>query len=669
MAVLGLFLVGAAVLAATLAPLLAPEDPRVPRLVTAAEVYAPPGAGHLLGTDDAGKDVLSTFLFAARVSLLVGFLASLISILVGGAVGLFAGYCGGRVEGVLMRFTDVMLVIPDLPLAVVVVALTRPSLVNVILVIGLLGWTGTARLVRSQTLSIRERRFVARARALGAGHGHVVRRHVLPLVLPLIVANTVLVLALAIVNESTLSFLGLSDPTALSWGQSLNFAFGRGAMSAGAWWALIVPGCGIVWVVAGCTLLGRGLEEVFNPRLATHHLAIVERDRELDPVTPPDARPDPPLLGACRRTCFGQRGCIPVAAGKAPERCRIEGRCGERGERSRRTPGAAAARMGFSDRLLEVRGLSVDFLAPDRPPVHAVSEVSFALPAGRVLGIVGESGCGKTTLGLSLIGLLPAAGRVTAGQVLLDGRDLLRLPEHELAVIRWREIAVVFQGAMNAFNPVLSIGRQIGEAVARRFPEADRAELDRRAGELLETVGIAAGRGRQYPHQFSGGMRQRAMIAMALAALPRLLIADEPTTALDVVVQAQILALLGELRSRLGLAVALITHDLGVVAEICDEVLVIYGGLVVEHGAVEAIFRDPRHPYTRALLQASPDLTRPGRRLTSIPGTPPPLDLLPPGCRFAGRCPDELPRCRSEAPVLHLLAPSRGVRCHLQEPG
>jgi oligopeptide/dipeptide ABC transporter ATP-binding protein len=438
--------------------------------------------------------------------------------------------------------------------------------------------------------------------------------HVLPLVLPLIVANTVLVLALAIVNESTLSFLGLSDPTALSWGQSLNFAFGRGAMSAGAWWALVVPGCGIVWVVAGCTLLGRGLEEVLNPRLGTHHLTAPKGAPVPEPAeVPSSVRPDPPLL--------------------------------------------------------EVRKLSVAFLVSGRPPVHAVSAVGFSLAAGRALGVVGESGCGKTTLGLSLIGLLPAAGRTIDGQVLLEGRNLLQLSEREWATVRWREIAVVFQGAMNAFNPVLSIGRQLGEAVARCLPEADRAELDRCAGELLETVGIAASRRRQYPHQFSGGMRQRAMIAMALAASPRLLIADEPTTALDVVVQAQILTLLAELRSRLGLAVVLIAHDLGVVAEVCDEILVIYAGEVVEHGAVGTVFRDPRHPYTRELLRASPDLRRPKRRLSSIPGTPPPLDLLPPGCRFAGRCPDEIPRCRKEAPALRLLAPERGARCHLQEPG
>ena len=272
MALTGLTMLGSAVLLALAAPIVAPHDPHAAVQVTIEDIYAPPSARHLLGTDDAGKDVLSSFLFGSRVSLMVGFFASLISVIIGGAIGMAAGFYGGRVENLLMRFTDIMLVIPDLPLAVVLVALTRPSLFNIILIIGLLGWTGTARLVRSQTLAVKQRKFVLRARAVGAGDWHLVRRHILPLVLPLILVNTVLVLSLAILNESTLSFLGLSDPTALSWGQMLNFAFGRGAMSAGAWWVLLTPGLGIVWVVLGCTLLGQGLEQVLNPRLETHHL-------------------------------------------------------------------------------------------------------------------------------------------------------------------------------------------------------------------------------------------------------------------------------------------------------------------------------------------------------------------------------------------------------------
>lgn len=274
MGMVGAIMLVLALLTALLAPVLAPYDPYEPVRVTIDDIYARPGGQHLLGTDDAGKDVLSNFIYGARVSLIVGFFASFISIVIGGTIGIVAGFYGGRLENVLMRFTDIMLVIPDFPLIVLLVALTKPSLFNIIIVIGLLGWTGSARLVRSQTLSVKQRKFVLRARAIGAGHGHIIRRHIFPLVLPLIVVNTVLVISLAILNESALSFLGLSDPTQISWGQMLNFAFTRGAMSAGAWWALVTPGLGIVWLVLGCTLLGQGLEQVLNPRLETHHLSV-----------------------------------------------------------------------------------------------------------------------------------------------------------------------------------------------------------------------------------------------------------------------------------------------------------------------------------------------------------------------------------------------------------
>jgi len=274
MGAVGLFMVAAAVAMAVFAPWIAPYDPKAPVQITIDDIYAPPSPEHRLGTDDAGKDVLSNFIYGSRVSLTVGFFASFISIAIGGVIGIVAGFYGGRTENILMRLTDIMLVIPDLPLAVVLVALTKPSLLNIIFVIGILGWTGTARLVRSQALSVKERKFVLRTRAIGAGNMYIVRRHILPLVLPLMVANTVLVISLAILNESTLSFLGLSDPTTLSWGQMLNFAFNRGGMSAGAWWALVTPGFGIVWVVLGCTLLGHGLEQILNPRLEMHHLSV-----------------------------------------------------------------------------------------------------------------------------------------------------------------------------------------------------------------------------------------------------------------------------------------------------------------------------------------------------------------------------------------------------------
>ena len=277
MGVAGLAMVLFTILVALSAPWLAPYNPKASVRVTIDDVYAAPGPAHWLGTDDAGKDVLSNLIYGTRVSLTVGFFAAFISLVIGGTIGLVAGFVGGRVENLLMRFTDVILVIPDLPLIMVLVALTKPSLVNIIIVIGILGWTGTARLVRSQTLSVKERKFVLRARSIGAGNGYLIRRHIFPSVFPLMMVNTVLVISLAILNESSLAFIGLGDPTTLSWGQMLNFAFTRGGMSAGAWWALISPGFAIVWVVLGLTLLGQGLEQVFNPRLEWHHLSVAKR--------------------------------------------------------------------------------------------------------------------------------------------------------------------------------------------------------------------------------------------------------------------------------------------------------------------------------------------------------------------------------------------------------
>lgn len=274
MGIIGLFMLFVALIAAVFAEQIAPYNPKDPVDVTIEDIYARPDAQHILGKDDAGKDVFSAFIYGSRVSMIVGFFGAFISVVVGGLVGIVAGFYGGRVENILMRFTDTMLVIPALPLQIVIIAMTSPNLTNIILVIGLLGWQGTARLVRSQTLAVKERKFVMRARAIGSGNLHIIRRHIFPLVFPLMAANTVLVLSLAILQESTLAFLGLGDPTMLSWGQMLSFAWNRSAVSAGAWWALIPPGLGIVWVVLAGTLLGNGLEQIFNPRLEVHHLSV-----------------------------------------------------------------------------------------------------------------------------------------------------------------------------------------------------------------------------------------------------------------------------------------------------------------------------------------------------------------------------------------------------------
>jgi peptide/nickel transport system ATP-binding protein len=321
--------------------------------------------------------------------------------------------------------------------------------------------------------------------------------------------------------------------------------------------------------------------------------------------------------------------------------------------------------------LLDVRNLSVDFVSPNQSPAHALENVSFSLREGEMLGVVGESGCGKSTLMLSLLRLLASAGRIVNGQIIFRGQDLLNLTEAEMARVRWRNISMIFQGAMNALNPVRQVGDQIAEAIWQHHPVTDKATVESRVSALLDMVGIMPERKTQYPHQFSGGMRQRAMIAMALACVPQVVIADEPTTALDVMIQAQILELMGQLREKMGVAVLFVTHDLGVVAEVCDTVLVMYGGVVAEYGDVDTIFNNPQHPYTQELLKAFPDVSNLKGKLASIPGYPPRLNDLPPGCRFAPRCPAVFDRCHTAQPPLYLTDKARQhyASCYLVEPG
>jgi oligopeptide/dipeptide ABC transporter ATP-binding protein len=314
--------------------------------------------------------------------------------------------------------------------------------------------------------------------------------------------------------------------------------------------------------------------------------------------------------------------------------------------------------------LLSVEDLRVEFWTR-RGTVHAVNGVSFDIEAGETLGIVGESGCGKSVTSLAILGILPRAGRVTGGRAMFEGEDLIGRPDRELRKIRGKDVAMIFQDPMTSLNPVLTVGRQIRESIETHF-DLDRKQAEKRVVELLDQVGIpeAKRRARDYPHQFSGGMRQRAMIAMALACEPKLLIADEPTTALDVTIQAQILDLLRALVAERDTALVMITHDLGVVAGMCERVHVMYGGMVMETGPAEDVFRSPRHPYTLGLLQSVPRLDTPrGRKLHPIEGAPRDMLRPPSACPFAPRCAYEVDQSRQEVPPLVEIAPGHKVAC------
>jgi len=317
----------------------------------------------------------------------------------------------------------------------------------------------------------------------------------------------------------------------------------------------------------------------------------------------------------------------------------------------------------MSDALLELRGLTVDF-ATDDGVVHAVDGIDLALGRGRTLGLVGESGCGKSVTSLAIMGLLPPENAKVGGQVVFEGRDLLTLDAHLIRDLRGARLAMIFQEPMTSLNPSYTIGDQIIEAI-QRHQALDKAAARARAIEVLKLVRIPSPEKRidDYPHKLSGGMRQRAMIAMALACGPQLLIADEPTTALDVTIQAQILDLMRGLRRDTGTAIILITHDLGVVAEMADDVAVMYAGQIVERAAVRDLFARPEHPYTVGLLGSIPRLDEKRERLPSIEGRVPDMTRPPDGCRFAARCPFVEPECTAAPPALVEVAPGHLSRC------
>jgi peptide/nickel transport system ATP-binding protein len=315
--------------------------------------------------------------------------------------------------------------------------------------------------------------------------------------------------------------------------------------------------------------------------------------------------------------------------------------------------------------LLDIQNLKTYFSTLSGP-VRAVDGVTFEVEKGKATGLAGESGCGKTTTALSILRILPSNGRIIGGKILFRGEDIVTIHEDVIREdFRWKQISIVFQGAMNALNPVYNVGDQIVEAITLHERNVDKGDAWERAGKLMELVGIEASRLENFPHEFSGGMRQRAMIAMALACDPSILIADEPSTALDVIVAAQVLRLLRELKEKLGLGMLLITHDLSIIAELCEKSAIMYAGKIVEYGDIVAVFKEPLHPYTQGLIGAFPDITSERRQMASIPGLPPDLLSPPRGCRFHPRCKYAMDVCKKEIPPIKEVKKGHFVACHL----
>jgi len=315
--------------------------------------------------------------------------------------------------------------------------------------------------------------------------------------------------------------------------------------------------------------------------------------------------------------------------------------------------------------ILEVKDLTTHFFMQEGV-ARAVDNVSFTLTKGETLGLAGESGCGKTTTALSIMRLLPPGGRILNGKIILDGEDLVEKTDREMKAIRWKKISIIFQGAMNALNPVIRVGDQVAEALIEK-EKVPKEEAMRMTRSLFELVGLDSSRVTEYAHEFSGGMRQRVMIAMALACKPSIVIADEPVTALDVVVQTKILELIKDLQKKLDLSVILITHDLSVIAETCDRVAIMYAGKIAELGNVTDLYKNPWHPYTQALITAFPSIAGQKKRFSSIPGDPPDLTSPPSGCRFHPRCPWQDEKCTGEDPEYRKIGADHYVACHHSE--
>ncbi|WP_417768188.1 dipeptide/oligopeptide/nickel ABC transporter permease/ATP-binding protein [Stappia sp.] len=605
LATTGLAVLVAIVLAALAAPLLPLPDPDV--TAPADRLLRPLAEGHLLGTDALGRDILSRLVWGTRVSLAVGLSATLIAAFFGSLIGLVAGYAGGRTDTLLMRGIDMVMAFPYILLALAIVAALGPGLVNALYAIAVINIPFFARNIRGITIGLSRREFVDAARLSGKSNAAILFGEVLPNVLPVIIITMSTTIGWMILETAGLSFLGLgAQPPQADLGSMLGD--GRKILFT-APHVSIVPGLMIFVLVMSINLFGDGVRDVLDPRLKSGAL------------TRPVAR---------------------TAVDRARE----------------------AHPRKHSDSVLDVVGLNTQFHVGGET-YRAVGGVDLHLKPAECLGIVGESGSGKSVTAMSLMGLVPTPpGRITGGSAWLEDEDLFSVNDERIRQLRGADVSHVFQDPLSTLHPLFTIGDQLTEAIMAHRPMR-RSEADRRAEELLRLVRITnpAERLKVYPHELSGGMRQRVCIAMALANDAKVIIADEPTTALDVTVQAQILSLLDALRRESNAAILFITHDFGVVSAVCDRVAVMYAGRIVETGETGEVLARPAHPYTGKLIDCVPVLGQPERRLDAIEGRPPVVNALPAGCAFAERCERAEADCRQGDIPLSPFGEGRAVRC------
>lgn len=590
-------------------PLLGLQDPAATD--TANRFLRPLSEGHLLGTDQLGRDLLSRLLWGTQLSLAVGFAAALIAALIGSAIGIIAGYFGGRIDNVFMRGIDILMAFPYILLALAIVAALGPGLLNALVAVAAVNIPFFARNIRGVTVSLAQREFVEAARLCGMSDMRIIWSEIVPNVIPVIVIAMSTTIGWMILETAGLSFLGLgSQPPQADLGSMLGEA--RNALITDPH-ASVVPGIMIFFIVMSINLLGDGVRDALDPRLKSGALTRPQPATKIDPT-------------------FN-----------------------------------AAKEESNPDAVLSVNALETQFRIAKRV-YRAVNQVSFDIAPGECLGLIGESGSGKSVTALSVMGLVASPpGVISGGDIRFKGDSLIGASYETLRKLRGNDVAYIFQDPLATLHPLFRVGEQMMEAILvhEKVPPAD---AQARAVSLLEAVHIpnATERMNAFPHELSGGMRQRVAIAMALVNNPSLIIADEPTTALDVTVQGQILALLDELRRTRNVSVLFITHDFGVVAQLCDRVAVMYAGKIVETGKTAEVLDAPAHPYTKKLIACVPELGRGKGDLEAIPGLPPVVDKLPPGCAFAARCSKAKAACETGNVACH-RHDGRMVLCHFPE--
>jgi peptide/nickel transport system permease protein len=596
------------ILACAFAGVLSPFSPYEQNLTA---VYQGPSLVHPLGTDSLGRDLLSRLLFGGQITLSGALLAVVVYGLLGVVVGVVAGTIGGRFDSVIMRLVDLMQSIPGLIVLLVVLSIFGSNEAAAMITLGILASPSLIRVVRGSTLSAKTELYVTAGRVAGLTTSQLQWRHILPSVSGPAITQVTLFAAAAILTEAGLGYLGLGvQPPTPNWGNLINDA--QQAMFVDPW--MLVPTGGILVLVSlALGLLGNALRDAYMGRGARSD----DAEQSWVAISAESA-----LTGADVSASL-------ISTPKAP--------------------------------LLSVRNLSVTL---DNGTTKIVDGVSLDVLAGEAIGIVGESGCGKTMFVTSILRVTPPGSRITADSCAFDGRELMSLSEREINAVRGSGIAYISQEPISSLDPVFTAGQQIEEAV-RQHRSVGRREARRITLELFAQVRLPdpAAVASRYPHELSGGMAQRVAIARALAGQPRILIADEPTTALDVTVQAEILDLLRDLREQTGMALIMVTHDWGVLADSCDRAVVMYAGEIVEEAAVRELVREPRHPYSEALLESNPSEIEAGTRLPTIPGVVPRPGSWSSACRFADRCAFASADCRSASIPLTMTANDRRYRC------